>query len=72
MYLALLAATLLANQSPDGQRAKSDPASQDAATAVPASTSKKDRKVCKTLSNTGSRLVGERVCLTEKQWKQLN
>ena len=30
-----------------------------------------DRKICKRLENTGTRMKSERVCLTKSEWKQV-
>ncbi len=69
MHLAFLAAILLAPQSASpSEDVKSDAQPQAAAASAPVA-KKKDRKVCKTLSLTGSLLKGERVCMTEKQWR---
>ena len=49
-----------------------DPA--PAATATPVSTSatpKKDRQVCKTIEEKGSRLGGKRVCRSQEEWNEL-
>ncbi len=49
-----------------------DPA--PAATATPAAaaqTSKKDRQVCKTIEEKGSRLGGKRVCRSQAEWNEL-
>jgi len=53
-----------------------DPApAAPAAAAVPASTKaavdKKDRQVCKTIGEPGSRLGGKRVCRSQAQWNEL-
>jgi hypothetical protein len=69
MHLAFLAAMLLAPQAPatsDG--AKIDPQPQASAGGAPVA-KKKDRKVCRTMSLTGSLMKGEKVCMTEKQWR---
>ena len=42
-------------------------------TAAPAAEPAEDKKiVCKTITPTGSRLGGKRVCMSKKEWRRLN
>ena len=45
-----------------------------AAPATPATTAAPDdaKVVCKTISPTGSRLGGKRVCMTKAEWRRMN
>jgi hypothetical protein len=81
--LSFAAAALLLSAAPvlAGPQASADP-NPETATAAPARTAEPrennamatgdpDRQVCKKITYTGSRLGGERICKTARQWAQL-
>jgi hypothetical protein len=55
----LIAAVLLASAQP-----VADPQAATPVTPAP----KKEKKICRTLNTTGSRLGGDRVCKTKAEW----
>ena len=63
-FALLLPACASPTQSPDVRQA--------AAAEKPALQKADERKVCRTVETTGSRLSGKKVCMTREQWKKVD
>jgi Ni/Co efflux regulator RcnB len=67
---ALLSAALAAAPAAAARTAAANQAGQEA-TSQASGAAAKERKVCKRLENSGTRLRADRVCLTSAEWRKL-
>ena len=67
--LATVAAALIMN-APASAQGNSQAAATAATAATPGAKAKEEKKVCKLLQTSGTRMA-ERVCLTKEEWKKV-